>query len=230
MKKLLTVLLVLVFMFSMTTTVYAATPNPSSPSSESLSGTQKSTLGAQSYAQAVTNNADNTSYDIAITANLTAPNAVYSVTIAWGSLQFEYQKGAWNPTTHQYDTNGQWVVPTGDANKVTVTNHSNLGVNVNMTGELYTDDAGTTPDTNVTVKFYGTNPAHVNGTDLSDVAVPEVNTFALATAEGTTIENAPKQDLFVILNSPEGTTPAQANTVVAGSPKVQKGRIVVTIS
>lgn len=64
---------------------------------------------------------------------------VYSVDIAWGSLEFTYtdaSKGTWNPDTHSYDGAevAAWSCEAG-ANKVTVTNHSNAEVNFAFTAQ-----------------------------------------------------------------------------------------------
>jgi hypothetical protein len=57
---------------------------------------------------------------------------VYSVDVAWGSMEFTYTSyfiGNWNPDTHVYDdsTDAKWTCD-ADANKITVTNHSNTSV------------------------------------------------------------------------------------------------------
>lgn len=57
---------------------------------------------------------------------------VYSVDVTWGSMEFTYTgagEGVWNPDSHSYDgaTAAAWSC-TADANKVTVTNHSNTAV------------------------------------------------------------------------------------------------------
>lgn len=61
---------------------------------------------------------------------------VYSVDIAWGSMEFTYQdasEGTWNPKTHQYDNTvaAEWSCEEG-ANKVSVTNHSNTAVTAQL--------------------------------------------------------------------------------------------------
>ncbi|MGI6526177.1 MAG: hypothetical protein ACOX25_02120 [Caldicoprobacterales bacterium] len=57
---------------------------------------------------------------------------IYSVDIAWGSMEFTYTsatEGTWNPQTHEYggSSQGTWSCD-NDANKVTVTNHSNTAI------------------------------------------------------------------------------------------------------
>ena len=59
---------------------------------------------------------------------------VYSVDIAWGSMEYTYtidSEGRWNPDTHQFDgksEEGNWSCSDG-ADEVKVTNHSNAAVN-----------------------------------------------------------------------------------------------------
>ena len=62
---------------------------------------------------------------------------VYMVDIAWGSMEFTYtaaSEGTWNPESHTYDgvTAAGWTYAE-NANKVTVTNHSNAAVSVAIT-------------------------------------------------------------------------------------------------
>lgn len=58
---------------------------------------------------------------------------VYSVDINWGNMNFTYtaSSGTWNPETHQYEggSEGTW---TAKNNIVTVTNHSELPVEVSF--------------------------------------------------------------------------------------------------
>ena len=61
---------------------------------------------------------------------------VYSVDITWGSLEFTYteaSKGVWNPETLKYEgaVAGGWTCAT-NADKITVTNHSNAAVSVTV--------------------------------------------------------------------------------------------------
>ncbi|MDD4414368.1 MAG: hypothetical protein PHR14_07470 [Oscillospiraceae bacterium] len=61
---------------------------------------------------------------------------VYSVDITWGSMGFTYTSafiGNWNPDTHVYDnsTEEKWTCD-GNANKITVTNHSNANVEATL--------------------------------------------------------------------------------------------------
>lgn len=59
-------------------------------------------------------------------------STVYSVDVTWGSMEFTYTSyfiGNWNPDTHTYDdsTEEKWTCDE-NANKITVTNHSNTHV------------------------------------------------------------------------------------------------------
>lgn len=67
----------------------------------------------------------------------------YSVDVTWGSMEFTYtgaSAGTWNPETHEYDgaVAAGWSCAQ-DANKITVTNHSNADVTVAFS---YTAEAG----------------------------------------------------------------------------------------
>lgn len=92
-----------------------------------------------------------------------APAKKISVTVAWDDMNFTYTASGWDPNTHRYTGNGSWST---DTKTITVTNHSDVAVNATL---------GFTPeaDSNVTGAF-------TNGSTLS-----------LATAVGTTFENAP---------------------------------------
>ena len=55
---------------------------------------------------------------------------IYNVDLNWGDLTFTYTETTtkvWNPETHTYDT-----TTTGSWDKITVTNHSNVSVDVAM--------------------------------------------------------------------------------------------------
>ena len=62
----------------------------------------------------------------------TKSTVVYSFDITWGSMDFTYtaaSEGTWNPSTHQFDNKvaSSWRCEE-DANKITVTNHSNTSI------------------------------------------------------------------------------------------------------
>ncbi len=58
--------------------------------------------------------------------------AVYKVDMWWGSLQFEYSNGTWDPETHTY-TRDEVLKPKNESDgKVTISNHSNVPVTVGV--------------------------------------------------------------------------------------------------
>ena len=62
-----------------------------------------------------------------------APAEVISVDVMWDSMDFTYtagSKGEWDASDHQYknSTEGSWAPTNGTNPKITVTNHSNIGV------------------------------------------------------------------------------------------------------
>ena len=107
MKKLMSVLFVLAAALYMGTTVFAA------GKIEGSGGSANTDVKA--------------TYSSGGTATI-----IYSVDVTWGSMDFTYNDaspGTWNPVTHQYDGAGTatWTCA-ADANKITVTNHSNTAV------------------------------------------------------------------------------------------------------
>ena len=97
-----------------------------------------------------------------------------SVDIAWDAMNFTYtgaSQGTWNPETHAYEgaTEGGW---SNNTPAITVTNHSNVAVNATLGFTASVDGViGTFTET--------------SGTENDKV-------LELATAVGTTLENAPK--------------------------------------
>lgn len=75
--------------------------------------------------------------DVAVVVTPTpGPIIVYSIDITFGSMVFTYTtaaEGTWNPDTHTYDgtTSASWSCNEG-ANLITVENHSNAAVDVNI--------------------------------------------------------------------------------------------------
>ena len=106
-------------------------------------------------------------------------DTIYSVDVSWGSMAFTYTapaQGTWNPETHEYDNpgiTGNWTCDT-DANKISVTNHSNAEVKVSL---AYTAAA----------KY-----ADVTGTFNKD-------TLNLANAVGTEVAAAPSAFAFLTM-------------------------------
>lgn len=104
---------------------------------------------------------------------------IYSVDITWGSMEFTYtdaSKGTWDPNTHEYEgeTEAAWSCEK-DANKITVTNHSNTRIVAVLN---YTASNG----------FSG-----INGIFSKD-------SIELRSAEGTEPVNAPHGDSYLKLS------------------------------
>lgn len=111
---------------------------------------------------------------------------VYQIDISWGSMEFTYTgagEGTWNPDTHTFSggTAAGWSCDT-DANKVTVTNHSNTAISATLSY------AAASSYSTVTGSF----------SETSGVANDSI--INLATAEGTTVANAPKAEAFLQLS------------------------------
>lgn len=71
-------------------------------------------------------------YEGAVTAGasnnvLTREADRISVDIAWGSMEFTYSDGTWNPETYTYENVG-WKPASEGGNKISVTNHSNVKI------------------------------------------------------------------------------------------------------
>lgn len=104
---------------------------------------------------------------------------VYSVDVAWGSLEYRYNSGAtkvWDPETLMYkETSGaaSWTCE-NEANQITVTNNSNVPVKA-------------------TFSYEQKNSSGITGTFDKD----EVK---LATAVGTEVNNAPSDTVKLTLN------------------------------
>ncbi len=112
---------------------------------------------------------------------------VVSVDIAWGSMNFRYaapSAGTWDPETHGYigATEGGW-----STNKpgITVTNHSNVGIEAAFS---FTAADGVTTKGS----FYASAGEMTSMTELTAAE----QKFSLATAVGTTTDNAPADTLY----------------------------------
>ena len=97
-----------------------------------------------------------------------------SVDIAWDAMNFTYtgaSQGTWNPETHAYEgaTEGGW---SDNTPAITVTNHSNVAVSA-MLGFTASVDG-------------------IFGTFTEASGIENDSVLELATAVGTTLENAPK--------------------------------------
>lgn len=129
------------------------------------------------------------SSDIKVTYSKDAAKVVKSVDITWGSMEFNYNSGdtkVWNPDKLQYeivtgDGGGYWEPARAEGDTVTVTNHCNSQLEVTV---AYT-------------------PAETNGVTGSVTN----GSFTLASAEGTDVNNAPKNSSKLTLDN--SSTPAQ---------------------
>lgn len=74
---------------------------------------------------------------------------LYSVSVQWGSMEFVYSDGTWNPETHEYEGGGWTHEP--DANKITITSESNIEIGVGFEYKQessFTDISGSFADEN----------------------------------------------------------------------------------
>ena len=102
-----------------------------------------------------------------------AGSSVISVDIEWEDMNFTYSatsEGTWDPATHTYVGAGAggW---SDNTPAITVTNHSNVAVNATL---------GFTADVDGVIGTF----TEASGTENDNI-------LELATAEGTTLENAP---------------------------------------
>ncbi len=112
---------------------------------------------------------------------------VYSVDIAWDSLEFTYTaagEGTWNPETHEYSgaTQASW----SESKNIVVTNHSNAAVTA--TASFQADDGYQA----VSMTF-GDNGQQINS------------------AVGTAVDSAPSATITV---TPSGDLPADTNGTI----------------
>lgn len=103
--------------------------------------------------------------------------AVYSYSYHFGDMEFEYVGASsrkWNPQTHQYDegtsSEGGWRAKTATSGDATVINHSNAPIKVSFGFEAAVDGMS-----------FG---ASEQG-------------FTIASAEGTTVDNAPSKTVKI---------------------------------
>lgn len=160
MKKISAVILTLALFFMTSVTAFAA--NTITAVSGSDSAEVKGTYNAGSAAA-----------------------TVYSVDITWGSMDFTYtdaSTGTWNPATHQYDniSAAKWSCSEG-ADKISVTNHSNAGITVQLGYEQ------------------GTGYNGISGS-FSDNNGIVITNLKLGSAVGTKPENAPSASAVLGLN------------------------------
>ena len=101
--------------------------------------------------------------------------AVYSVDIMWNNLDFAYTDGsmAWNPLEHSYNVPTADAGWTDDIGKVTVDNHSNAAVNIDVIFEPADEPNGTA------------------------ILVIENSSFPLASAVGTSFDEPPQGVAYI---------------------------------
>lgn len=98
-----------------------------------------------------------------------------SVDVSWGSMSFTYNdtiEGTWNDETHNFDgaVAANWTCAT-NANKITVTNHSNTPVEAQLT-------FAKAANTNIVGSFTETVGAANDGVMMIDTAVGTLPTAA----------------------------------------------------
>ena len=137
------------------------------------------------FAAPVTEDEGSQSQDVnGVYAGMADADTVYSVDVVWGSMEFTYHAGTitktWNPETHSYVETpagqGSWSHGI-DANKVTVTNHSNKALEATVTAQTTGSFTGIT--------------ASVTGTkiDLADASVGATTTEAGTASKGSATIN-----------------------------------------
>ena len=151
MKKFLAITLTIALAFCMAVPAFAAEPDISA-NNGTASVTVNGTYNAGSIAQ-----------------------EVISVDVSWGSMSFTYNdtiEGTWNDETHNFDgaVAANWTCAT-DANKITVTNHSNTDVEAQLT-------FAKAENTNIVGSFTETVGSANDGVMLIDSAVGTLPTAA----------------------------------------------------
>ncbi|MBQ9987013.1 MAG: InlB B-repeat-containing protein, partial [Erysipelotrichales bacterium] len=125
--------------------------------------------------------------------------SVDDITITWGTMDFEYNKGIWNPQTHTY-SNGSFA-PINNSNTVTITNNGSSTFNVNLlyyassqyptiSGRYTSDEGGTSTITSVSINGSNTVTVyfHISDPDngLGGIALP--NNFSPGNCSASIIE------------------------------------------
>lgn len=108
-------------------------------------------------------------------------STVVSVDVSWGTMSFTYNgasEGEWDEENHSYinQSEAKWTCEQ-DANKITVTNHSNTAIEANLS-------------------FTAQEGASVTGTFTDAEGADIANKINLRTAEGTAVSEAPKADAY----------------------------------
>lgn len=107
MRKILSIILVMVMTLTISTTVFAETIDTSTGSSN---------------------------MDVKAKYNSTTPADVYSVDVTWGAMEFDYNAGGqkWNTSTHKWESDSSapagWEVK-DSSNIITLANNSSKAVN-----------------------------------------------------------------------------------------------------
>lgn len=123
---------------------------------------------------------------------------VISVDVSWGSMSFTYNdtvEGTWNDETHNFDgaVEAHWTCET-NANKITVTNHSNTAVEAQLT-------------------FAKAENTNIVGSFTETVGTANDGIMEIATAVGTTVANAPFVEAFFNIDSGSITADGELGTI-----------------
>lgn len=150
MKKIITAILTLTMAAAMSTTAFAETMG---------SGSKDIEVKAK------------------YTNSMVAPKT-YSVDVTWGKMEFTYTVGGtadWDPKTHDYvaNTSAQW---TKEGNEITVTNHSNIGIQAEFAFTADKNQSGITGSfSNETL----TLPTAAGRSNINDPALTDTTAFTL---------------------------------------------------
>lgn len=123
------------------------------------------------------------SKDVKVIVDKDSVGAVYSVDIAWDSLEFTYNLGTgdWNPTNHSVTADGATGWDKESAN-IKVTNHSNVGVSINAS---FVDvDVQTTATLNGVTATLENNSFNLEAGKLNEYATAD-NDTAVVEISGT---------------------------------------------
>lgn len=118
--------------------------------------------------------------------DISGADTVYCVDVSWGDMQYTYSAGSgavWDPKTHKYSsgTGGGWN-PVNGGNTVTVMNHSNDNISVEL---LFTQNAAA-------------------GLDPITSSFTESDEFELDSAEGTEYDECPQETSSLTLSGNPG--------------------------
>lgn len=160
MKKIITILLALAMAVTMSVSIFAETMDV---------GTKDIEVKAK------------------YTNSMVAPKVV-SVDVTWGKMEFTYTVGGtadWDPTTHDYvaNTSAQW---TAEGNEITVTNHSNIGI---QAGFAFTADKNQKGLTGSFSSETLTLPTAAGRSNIHDPALTAATSFKLEGALDDTSED-----------------------------------------